>query len=110
MTILLIMIGCTMVFAMLDNAAGGTAGMQGSSILDRINNFNLLSLVNPLEFADVLIFNDRDNFIGGLVDAALFNYGMFETGSYVWVKYVFWTMGLSWIVAFAFALRGTSSA
>ena len=107
--VLMFMFGCTMLFAILEEGAdpAAYAGTDGVYVLEALSRVTLVSFVNPLNYVGA--FFGLGEF-SALVDAILFDYAMFETGSWVWVKYLFWTIGFGWFISLIVALgRGVGS-
>ena len=108
LAILMFMLLSTMIFAIVEK---GTGEVEGSGVLETLSEVSVHDIVNPANWV-INFFSGRSIEWGkALLNAALFNYTMFETGAWQWVKFFFWTISFAWLVSTLVTLtRGTSQA
>lgn len=105
--ILMFMLLSTIMFAVVEK---GTGDVEGTRVLETLSDIQVNDIVNPANWVMNFFTGKNVEWGKALLDAALFNYTMFESGSWQWVKFFFWTISFAWLVSLVITLmRGTSS-
>lgn len=104
--ILMFMLLSTMVFAIVEK---GTSDVEGTGVLETLAEIRVQDIVSPVNWVMNFFSGKSLDWAKSLLDAALFNYTMFEIGPWQWIKYFFWTISFAWLITTVVALgRGTS--
>ena len=105
--IMMFMLLATVLFGIVEKGEGTVAG---TGVFDTLSEIQVQDIVNPANWVINFFTGDSIEWSKALLDAAMFNYTMFESGAWQWIKFFFWCISLSWIVSLVITLmRGTSS-
>ena len=107
--VLMFMFLATMLFAIMEKGAAPAAyaGTEGTYVLDALSQLDIVTFLNPVNY--FLAFMDMGP-LAVLADIILFDYAMFEEGSWQWIKYFFWCISFGWLISLVIALgRGVGS-
>ena len=103
--IFIFMLGCSVLFAIIEQS---TTNVGGATVMEELSAISVWQLVNPVSYLQAL-FTDS-GWVNALLDAALFNYAMFQDGAWVYVRYFFFAIGLAWLVSLVVTLaRGVAT-
>ena len=103
---LFFMFGCSILFAIVEQ---GSSEPQVVTVLEQLDDFSIWRVLNPINI--ITGFFTGEGSMQALISIALFDYKMFESGSWQFVRYMMLIPPLVWLIATGVAMvRGTSSA
>ena len=106
-SVLMFMLLCTVIFAIVEKGSG-TA--YGTGVLETLSDITVSDVINPAQWVINVFSGDAFEWASALLNAVMFDYAMFSTGGWEYVRYFFWTISFGWLISLVITMmRGVGS-